>query len=208
MLAAAMGAQGAHAADWTGAGGAIFVGEELSGPADGRVQAPSVALPSHVPAAQQPFADLIAQAASRHGLDPKLLHALVLVESAYQPHAVSPAGAAGLAQLMPRTAAELGVEDRFDPQQSLFGGAAYLAAQLRRFEDVRLALAAFNAGPSRVAAAGQVPQIAETQDYVTRVLECFLALTAGRTVRSSSACPRRGPMPAALELSEGDRHAR
>ena len=137
--------------------------------------------------------EAVAAAAERHGLDPKLLHALVLIESAYRPDAVSPAGAAGLTQLMPATARELGVENRFDPVENLRGGADYLARQLRRFQDVRLALAAYNSGPARVASLGRIPRIRETEQYVESVVECFLALSAGRVVSSARQCRREGP---------------
>jgi len=93
---------------------------------------------------------------------------------------------------MPLTARSLGVADRFDPAANLAGGAAYLARQLMRFGDIRLALAAYNAGPGRVAQLGQVPPIAETRQYVDRVVECYLALSAGRTIRSAKDCRRPG----------------
>lgn len=178
----------AQGADWAAAGGALFVGA---------APLPSEAAPDleqvKLAPLSQPFADAIAAAADRHGLDPKLLHALVVVESAYRPDAVSHAGAGGLTQLMPGTAAELGVGDRFDPMENLFGGADYLARQVLRFGDLRLALAAYNAGPGRVARLGRVPDIRETQAYVTAVVDCYLALTAGRRVRTAPEC--RTPEP-------------
>uniref|UniRef100_UPI0028962D22 lytic transglycosylase domain-containing protein n=1 Tax=Brevundimonas sp. TaxID=1871086 RepID=UPI0028962D22 len=139
-------------------------------------------------APDQPFEAAIAEAADRHGLDRKLLHALVVVESAYRVEACSPVGACGLTQLMPGTAADLGVADRFDPQENLRGGADYLARQILRFGDLRLALAAYNSGPGRVARLGRIPNITETQNYVVAVVDCYLALTAGRGVRSSREC--------------------
>lgn len=139
-------------------------------------------------ALRQPWHEEIERAAAAHGLDPKLLHALVISESAYRPDAVSSAGAGGLTQLMPATAAQLNVRDRFDPVQNLNGGANYLAQQLRRFSDVRLALAAYNAGPERVARLGRVPDIAETRAYVDATIECFLALAAGRRALTSRDC--------------------
>jgi soluble lytic murein transglycosylase-like protein len=165
--------------DWRGAGGPLFVevGAESLSAGEARLAPLS-----------QPFGQPVAAAAERHGLDPKLLHALVTVESAYRADAVSRAGAAGLTQLMPATAAELGVSDRFDPQANLSGGADYLARQLLRFGDLRLALAAYNAGPARVAALGRVPSIPETRAYVQAVVECYLALSAGRGVRRASEC--------------------
>ena len=176
-------ASGADAADWSKAGGALFVPPAPPEPLARRSDDPVAA-----PQAAQPFAAMIAAAASRHGLDPKLLHALVLVESGYRPDAVSRAGAVGLTQLMPQTARDLGVDDRRDPAANLAGGAAYLARMLLRFGDLRLALAAYNAGPERVARLGRTPNIPETQAYVSRVVECYLALAAGRSVRSPRQC--------------------
>jgi soluble lytic murein transglycosylase-like protein len=115
------------------------------------------------------WAPAIITAAERHGLDPRLLAALVWAESGFDPGVESHAGALGLAQLMPGTAAGLGV-DPHDPVQNLEGGARYLRAQLDRFGSVDLALAAYNAGPGRVVEAGGIPRIAETQAYVPRVL--------------------------------------
>ncbi len=104
-----------------------------------------------------PYAPIIRAAARSHdGIDPALLAALVRVESGFDPDAVSHKGAMGLMQLMPATARELGVTKFFDPVANLQGGADYLARQLRAFGSTRLALAAYNAGPSRVAA-GTVP---------------------------------------------------
>ena len=144
---------------------------------------------------RQPYGEAIAFAAARHGVDPKLLHALVVVESGYRPDARSPVGAGGLTQLMPATAGELGVTDRFDVAQNLAGGADYLARQLNRFGDVRLALAAYNAGPGRVARLGRIPDIEETRTYVVRVVDCYLALTAGRGVRHVRDCGTAGAQP-------------
>lgn len=173
--------------DWRSAGGELFVGaasvDEPRQPAVGDVGS------ARLRPLSQPFADAVSAAADRHGLDPKLLHALVTVESAYRADALSPKGAAGLTQLMPATARDLGVNDRFDPATNLLAGADYLARQLVRFGDLRLALAAYNAGPARVAQLGRIPNISETQAYVRSVVECYLALSAGRGVRSSRECP-------------------
>lgn len=126
-----------------------------------------------LPAAGRNWSPVVAGAAARHGVDPRLLAALVWTESNFHPGAVSHAGAIGLAQLMPTTAAGLGV-DPWDPVQNLLGGARYLRIQIERFGTVDLALAAYNAGPGRVEAAGwQVPAITETQLYVLRVLDRY-----------------------------------
>jgi soluble lytic murein transglycosylase-like protein len=117
-----------------------------------------------------PYAAEITAAASRHGVDPALLAGLVEQESNFNPSAGSPAGAQGLTQLMPATAASLGVTDVHDPVQALDGGAKYLRQQLDRFGgDVARALAAYNAGPGAVERFGGVPPYAETQEYVRRV---------------------------------------
>lgn len=168
-----------------------IVWDEAGGPDAIKEVGPLLRLPS----SSQPFDQIVETAAGRHGFDPKLLHALIAVESAYRPQAVSPAGAAGLAQLMPGTARDLGVRDRFDPADNLNGAAAYLAEQLLRFGDMRLALAAYNAGPQRVARLGRIPEIAETRAYVFAVTECFLALSAGRRIRSRNDCSSPGSSP-------------
>jgi hypothetical protein len=139
----------------------------------------------------QPLDALIQKIAAETGLDPKLLHALVIIESAYNIRAVSPVGARGLTQLMPGTARELGVSNVYDTEQNLRAGARYLAIQIGRFSDIRLALAAYNSGPNRVARLGRVPDINETQNYVRDGVDCYLALTAGRGIRNRSQCRTR-----------------
>lgn len=179
------GPASAQSVDWAGAGGDLF-GRPVVEAADLREDTGGVT--PRLTELSQPYAEAIALAAERHGVDEKLLHALVIVESAYRPNAVSPAGAGGLTQLMPGTAADLGVRDRFDVEQNLSGGADYLARQLLRFGDLRLALAAYNSGPGRVARLGRIPNIEETRNYVVSVIDCYLALTAGRGVRNAPQC--------------------
>lgn len=122
-----------------------------------------------LPAAGRPHAAAIEAAAHAAGIQPGLLAALVERESGFDAGARSHAGAIGLGQLMPGTASGLGV-DPHDPADNLRGAATYLREQLDRFGQVDLALAAYNAGPGRVASAGGVPRIAETERYVTNVL--------------------------------------
>jgi soluble lytic murein transglycosylase-like protein len=130
---------------------------------------PMAAGPSELPA-DVPYGAEITAAAKKHGLDPALLAGLVKQESGFNPNAGSPAGAQGLCQLMPGTAAGLGVTDLHDPVQSIEGGAKYLAQQLKTFNgDVARALAAYNAGPGAVQRFGGVPPYAETQNYVRAV---------------------------------------
>jgi soluble lytic murein transglycosylase-like protein len=117
------------------------------------------------------FDSQINAAATANGIDPALLKGLVAQESGFNPSARSGAGAVGLTQLMPGTAASLGVTNPLDPVQSLQGGAKYLRQQLDRFGgDEKLALAAYNAGPGAVQKYGGVPPYSETQNYVTSVM--------------------------------------
>ncbi len=120
--------------------------------------------------AATPFAAEIDAAAARNGVDPALLRGLIRQESNFNADARSPAGAMGLTQLMPATAAGLGVTNPTDPAQSIEGGAKYLKQQLDRFGgDVSKALAAYNAGPGAVQKYNGVPPYAETQNYVRNV---------------------------------------
>ncbi len=116
------------------------------------------------------YAAKVRELATRYDLSPTLIEALVWQESRWQPDAVSPVGARGLAQLMPGTAAAMGV-DPSDPYANLEGGARYLRMQLNRFNgDLEKALAAYNAGPGRVERANGIPRIRETQNYVASVI--------------------------------------
>jgi hypothetical protein len=118
--------------------------------------------------------DLAAAAARRHGLDPELVMAVVSVESGFRPQAVSPKGARGLMQLMPKTASSLGVSDAFDPAQNLDGGTRHLGQLLTLYGgDLARALAAYNAGEGAVLRHGGVPPYRETRAYVTKVLEQY-----------------------------------
>jgi len=109
----------------------------------------------------------------RYRLDPNLIRAMVTVESDFDLAAVSPKGAEGLMQIMPGTGRDMGLVDPFDGSQNLEAGIRYFKSLLDTFHDLRLALAAYNAGPARVAKAGGVPDIPETQAYVDRVLALY-----------------------------------
>jgi soluble lytic murein transglycosylase-like protein len=125
------------------------------------------------------FAAALKQAAAAANLSPSLLSALVWQESRWNPQAVSPKGAMGLAQLMPGTARDLGVNPA-DPVANLSGGARYLRYLLDTFDgDVEKALAAYNAGPGRVRNAGGVPAIAETRAYVASIVRRISYSTGG-----------------------------
>ena len=129
------------------------------------------AVQSTPPIASRLYDELIVEHARQHDIRPDLVRAVVQVESAFNPHAVSPKGAQGLMQLMPATARELGVINPFDPEQNVSGGVRYLRQLLDRYgNDEQLALAAYNAGPGTVDRYGQeVPPYKETQKYVTKI---------------------------------------
>ncbi len=115
---------------------------------------------------------IVKEKAGKYNLDQSLLKAVIKAESGFNSKAVSPAGAAGLMQLMPGTARGLGVNDVFDANQNIEGGAKYLKGLLDRFDgDKKLALAAYNAGPNAVKKYGGIPPYRETQAYVKRVLD-------------------------------------
>ncbi len=132
---------------------------------------PTTTAGSAAPVAGAAYVPMIEQAAARNGLDPALLYGLIEQESGFDPSARSGAGAAGLTQLMPSTAASLGVADPLNPAEAIEGGARYLAEQMRQFGgNASDALAAYNAGPGAVQQYGGVPPYAETQQYVSKVL--------------------------------------
>ncbi|HEX9585288.1 MAG TPA: lytic transglycosylase domain-containing protein [Gammaproteobacteria bacterium] len=120
------------------------------------------------------YGPVVDQVAQRHRLSADLVHAVVQVESAYNPGAVSRKGAVGLMQLMPETARRYGVHDRRDPHRNLEAGVRYLRDLILRFNNVVLALAAYNAGENAVERYGnKVPPFPETQQYVRKVLQAW-----------------------------------
>ena len=130
-----------------------------------------VATAASAPSGANPYEAQIEAAAQRNGIDPSLLRNLVRAESNFNPRATSGAGAMGLTQLMPGTAAGLGVTNAYDPVQSLEGGAKFLRQMLDQFGgDPAKALAAYNAGPGAVQKYGGVPPYAETQAYVQKIM--------------------------------------
>lgn len=146
--------------------------------------APAIPAPVDPPAAltrREQLALLVSAAAATHGLPEELLTAVIEVESNFNAAAVSPAGAVGLMQLMPGTARYLGVENAHDPASNIDGGARYLKKLLGRFDNnLHLALAAYNAGPSTVLRSGTIPPYAETQRYVPKVIKRYHSLLGGR----------------------------
>ena len=129
--------------------------------------APGVQLPGWVPVQ---YRVAVTQAATREGLAPVLLASLLQAESGFDPRAVSPVGAQGIAQFMPGTAAGVGLRDPFDAGQAIPAAARLLGGHVRRFGSVPLALAAYNAGPGAVERYGGIPPYAETRAYVARIL--------------------------------------
>jgi len=121
------------------------------------------------PAIPEPYRELVTQTAARHGVDARVVNALIQVESAYHSRAVSPKGARGLMQLMPATGRQYGALDLFDPKVNLEAGIQHLKRLLARY-DLPMALAAYNAGEAAVDRFGGIPPFRETQDYVTRIL--------------------------------------
>lgn len=127
--------------------------------------------PLKISSKSAPFESVISEHAQREGVAVDLVRAVIQVESAFNPQAVSPKGAMGLMQLMPATAEELGVRDPFDPEQNIRGGVTYLKRLLTRYDQkVELALAAYNAGSGNVDKYGKtVPPFKETRNYVEKI---------------------------------------
>lgn len=142
------------------------------------------------PIAPHELRDYIDAVAKREGFTPDLLRAVIDRESGFRPCAVSAKGAQGLMQLMPETAAELGVADPFDARQNIAGGARFLSQLLEKYRgDIALALAAYNAGPARVDRYQGLPPIPETLDYVADILKKLRVEESEPTAGGSSPPP-------------------
>ncbi len=126
------------------------------------------------PAPKPPFEEIILEAAQRYGVDPALIRAMIMAESGYNPKAVSKKGAQGLMQLMPSTAKELGISEPLDPVHNIHGGVKYFRRLLDRFDgDVKLALAAYNAGSTKVRRYKGIPPIRATRYYINKVFRYY-----------------------------------
>ncbi|HLJ85213.1 MAG TPA: lytic transglycosylase domain-containing protein [Candidatus Angelobacter sp.] len=130
--------------------------------------------------------EVVQEASKRYRVDPDFINSVIKAESNFQPHAVSPKGAQGLMQLMPGTAANLGVKNAFDPRSNVEGGTAYLSQLLDLYHDDAIkALAAYNAGENRVAQYGGVPPYHETRAYIARIVRDYnakkLRMSSGKT---------------------------
>lgn len=133
-------------------------------------KAPLTSIPT-TPTKQFDYEELIKGAAAKYNVPESLIRSVIRVESNFDANAVSHSGAQGLMQLMPATASSLGVKDAFNPIDNINGGTKYLSEMLRRYDgNVRLALAAYNAGPGNVDKYGGIPPFEETQNYVKKVL--------------------------------------
>lgn len=121
-------------------------------------------------AVPEQYRELIKAAAAKHGVDARVVSALIQVESAYHSHAVSPKGALGLMQVMPATGRQFGALDLFDPKVNLDAGVQDPKKLMTRYDTLPLALAAYNAGEAAVDRFGGIPPFRETQDYVSRIL--------------------------------------
>jgi hypothetical protein len=137
-------------------------------------QTSSAAIPSSESVSRTVYSDIITTACNRHGVDPALVHAIVKVESGFNPYALSRKGAMGLMQLMPQTAMDMNVTNIFNPHENIDGGVKYLRYLIDRYEgNLSLALAAYNSGETAVKKWGTIPPFPETQNYVQRVLGLY-----------------------------------
>ncbi|MGB9637879.1 MAG: lytic transglycosylase domain-containing protein [bacterium] len=118
--------------------------------------------------------DAVEEASRKYGVDKELILAIIKQESNFDPKAVSYVGACGLMQLMPETAKELGVTDPFDIKQNIMGGTKYIRQLLDQFKDIKLAIAAYNAGPGNVMKYNSIPPFSETQNYIAKVLNNYI----------------------------------
>lgn len=169
------------------------------------VAAPKITI---VPASPE-IAAIVDEAAKRNDVDPLLVHSVIQVESNFNPYAVSRSGARGLMQLMPGTAHDLGVTNTFDPRQNIEAGVKYLKYLKDLYQDERLALAAYNAGPGAVQKYKEVPPYPETQDYVQRVGERYEARKAAAIAPAAAPKPEPQLEPQApVVLSTEETHPR
>jgi soluble lytic murein transglycosylase-like protein len=183
----------AHLASVTGASPTAAATDPAATPATSATPASGASTPG----AKTPYAAEIDAAAAKYNVDPALLRGLIRQESNFNPNAGSPAGARGLTQLMPGTAAALGVNPSV-PAQAIEGGAKYLRQQLDKFgNDPAKALAAYNAGPGAVQRYGGVPPFAETQNYVRKVLAYAAEYRQAAPAASASAASVTSPVATA-----------
>jgi hypothetical protein len=174
--------------------------EKISDPPQSVAPTPTPRLATQTGLTQADLREMLVVAGAMHNLDIDLLASVVKAESGGNSRAVSQAGAEGLMQLMPGTAASLGVQDRFQPNQNIGGGSAYLDALLTRYHDnLALALAAYNAGPDAVDKYHGIPPYHETRAYVARVIHEF-----NRRVMAREVSARHSPAPEFIPRNPGN----
>ena len=162
---------------------------ELATGADRPARAGIASLPS------QEINHLVEQTANRFQVDPQLVHAIIKVESEYDPKAVSPKGAMGLMQLIPETAQRFGVENPFNPKENIEGGVSYLKHLLDLYGgDLSLSLAAYNAGEHAVQRFGGIPSFAETRDYVQKVTDIYQSGSPQSGTNAAAKKPQPSPI--------------
>lgn len=157
--------------------------------------------------------EIITEASEKYHVPKELITAIIKTESDFDPNATSGSGAQGLMQLMPATARELGVTDAYDPYQNVMGGTKYISQMLDKYDgDVKLALAAYNAGSGNVAKYGGIPPFQETQNYVVKVMnymnsalqapEAYYSTSGAAGGTDSAAASATGVMAASVEEAE------
>lgn len=162
------------------------------------------------PQVSQPAIDInevVASASGTYRLDPDLVNSVIRAESGFNVRAVSPKGAQGLMQLMPQTASALGIENAFDPQANVEGGARYLRELLERYNfDLIKALAAYNAGPERVERYGGVPPYYETKAYVARIVRDFNKKKLAAKYAQTTGAPRPAGKKSSVKAQTAKSH--
>ena len=160
----------------------VLIEEQYAGALDDKLTKSEIVREQTYAGISEQFDSAIANAAKATALEPALLHAVIRIESNYNPHAVSPKGARGLMQLMPDTAKRFQVSNANDPTQNILAGARYLRELHRQFKgDLTLVLAAYNAGPNAIVKSGlKIPPYLETRQYVPKVLSIYKHLLANQ----------------------------
>ena len=166
------------ASPWIAALAAAWLGAQAQAATDPPFFIPCRLMEPAAPAVAKidaPYARIVETASRAHGVEERLVHALIWAESSYDPKAVSPSGAEGLMQLMPATAKRYGVRDSFDPKQNIDGGVKHLRELLDQFDgDLELVVAAYNAGANAVVRAGnRIPPYPQTAAYVPKVIAYY-----------------------------------
>lgn len=177
----------------------ILVQEKLPDPEPSKNNE-SIPFSDRIVIGEQSFFPIILRASQRYGIDPDLVKAIIMAESEYNPNAISAKGAKGLMQLMPVTAKHLGVNDVFNPEQNIHGGVRHFKSLLKQFDgDIKLALAAYNAGSRMVKRYKDIPPFKETKRYLEKVFLYYeMYKDIGKEVEPSSPARHRRASPSAV----------